>query len=57
MLSIFVHGNQFFTCKLQSWTLVSGHLSNMAKGAFSRTCRKVLIFDLLDQRVTINDIL
>ena len=39
----------------QSWTNASGHLLNMAKSACFANLPKVLIFDLLGRRVTIND--
>ena len=56
-LFLVINQNRILVTGLQSWTFSSGHLRNMAKGGFFANLPKVLIFDLLARRVTINDFL
>ena len=39
----------------QSWTLISGHMRNVAEKFFSANVQKVFIFGLLFRTWTIND--
>ena len=46
---------QEFSIYLQSWTLISRHMGNVAEKCVSAKVRKVLIFGFLVRTGTIND--